>query len=252
MNTQDYNRKQFILASKSPRRLALLNNIGIEPAGIIASDVDEILPIGGDFLKPYQVSMYFALCKGADVVRQFESLDRDNPPDLENAKRLDESESICHGDLRKSQNLFDSSVAILAFDTIVVCDDEIIGKPKDEDDAYRILSLLRGRTHEVYTGCYLANLPTRNDKTDEGIQNKSNHSINQATQKMFYDKTIVTFSHYEDDEIWDYIGTGSPMDKAGAYGIQTSWRRNIIGIDGSMSNVIGLPLEKLQEELGYF
>lgn len=120
---------------------------------------------------------------------------------------------------------------IITADTIVVIDKHILGKPKSKADAKRILKKLSGRTHIVYTGY--------------SIYNSSNNKI--ITE---YEKTLVTFRKLTDEEISDYILTGSPMDKAGAYGIQDDFGAVFIEkIDGCYYNVVGLPLAKLYHSL---
>lgn len=120
---------------------------------------------------------------------------------------------------------------IITADTIVVIDKHILGKPKSKVDAKRILKKLSGRTHIVYTGY--------------SIYNSSNNKI--ITE---YEKTLVTFRKLTDEEISDYILTGSPMDKAGAYGIQDDFGAVFIEkIDGCYYNVVGLPLARLYHSL---
>ena len=120
---------------------------------------------------------------------------------------------------------------IITADTIVVIDNKILGKPKNENDAKRILRRLSGRTHAVYTGY--------------SIYNSSNNKI--ITD---FEKTLVTFRKLTDSEIIDYISTGSPMDKAGAYGIQDDFGAVFIEkIDGCYYNVVGLPLAKVYHSL---
>ncbi len=117
---------------------------------------------------------------------------------------------------------------VIGSDTIVYLDGEILGKPRDEADAYRILSTLSGRTHTVFTGVAII----ANDKED-----------------VFYDKAEVTFKTLEADEIRDYIATGEPMDKAGAYGIQGPATVLVERIDGCYFTVIGLPNPKVYDAL---
>jgi len=119
---------------------------------------------------------------------------------------------------------------ILGADTIVVLDGEILGKPADEKDARRILKKLSGKTHEVYTGLTL--------------MNKSNGKI-----LSDYDCTEVKFKDLDDKKIFDYIQTGEPMDKAGAYGIQDQGNFLVDHIKGNLDNVIGLPMDKFRETL---
>ncbi len=119
---------------------------------------------------------------------------------------------------------------ILGADTTVVLDGEILGKPKDEDDALRFLKKLSGRVHRVYTGITLMDKSTGKVISD-------------------YDMTKVQFNQLDEPEIRDYIATGEPMDKAGAYGIQGMGNLLVDHIEGSLDNVIGLPTEKLRNML---
>ena len=124
--------------------------------------------------------------------------------------------------------------AVLGSDTVVAIDGEVLGKPKDEADAFRMLTALSGRVHQVYTGvCILY-------PSGEGRK-----------MRVEADCTQVVFEELNADMVWAYIKTGSPMDKAGAYGIQDGGL--VKEIQGSYSNVVGLPLElvrKMIEELG--
>jgi len=120
---------------------------------------------------------------------------------------------------------------IITADTIVVLDKTILGKPINKKDAFRILKLLSGKTHIVYTGYSIYNF------------------VNGKTISE-YEKTEVTFRELTDDEIKDYIAGGSPMDKAGAYGIQDDFGAVFIKkINGCYYNVVGLPLAKFYHAL---
>lgn len=120
---------------------------------------------------------------------------------------------------------------IITADTIVVLDSKILGKPKNKKDAFRILKMLSGRTHTVYTGYTIFN------------------SMNNITISE-YETTKVTFRVLTDKEILEYIAGGSPMDKAGAYGIQDDFGAVFIKkINGCYYNVVGLPLAKLYHAL---
>ncbi len=117
---------------------------------------------------------------------------------------------------------------MLAADTTVVVDDEILGKPVDEADAVRMLRRLAGRSHQVLTGvCVLSG-----DAVDSRVA-----------------VTDVEFLPMSEDEIAWYVATGEPMDKAGAYGIQGSCSRFISRVDGSYSNVVGLPVAVVYDML---
>ena len=122
---------------------------------------------------------------------------------------------------------------VIGADTIVSCGGQILGKPKDERDACRMLKLLSGGTHQVYTGVSTVLLD----------------ASGKAGQVTFHEKTDVTMRAMSEEEIRRYVATGEPMDKAGAYGIQGSFAAHIRGIDGSYTNVMGLPIGRLYQEL---
>ena len=120
---------------------------------------------------------------------------------------------------------------IITADTVVVVNGKIIGKPVNKKDAERILKQLSGKTHAVYTGFSIFN-------------SKKNKMISG------HEKTLVTFRKLEQQEIRKYIATGSPMDKAGAYGIQDDYGAVFVEkINGCYNNVVGLPLTKFYKAL---
>ncbi|MCX6149663.1 MAG: Maf family protein [Ignavibacteriales bacterium] len=120
---------------------------------------------------------------------------------------------------------------IITADTIVVLNHHVLGKPKDKKDAMHILNLLSNKTHIVYTGFAVYN--SHSKKT-----------------KINFEKTLVKFRRLGRKEIIDYINTGSPMDKAGAYGIQDDFGAVFVEkITGCYYNVVGLPLTKLYKTL---
>ncbi len=124
---------------------------------------------------------------------------------------------------------------ILGADTIVVLDSEILQKPSSREEAFEMLSRLQGREHTVYTGIYLLN--KYNGKEASG-----------------YTKSRVWFSPLSPEEIWRYIDSGEPMDKAGAYGIQAMGAFFIEKIEGDFFSVMGLPLNllwKLSKEIDF-
>lgn len=120
---------------------------------------------------------------------------------------------------------------VITCDTIVVIKDEVLGKPEDKKDAFRLLKKLSGKTHIVLTAYCIHNF-----EKDKTITN--------------YVETKVTFRRLSDSEILEYIETGSPMDKAGAYGIQDDFGAVFVDkIDGCYYNVVGLPLSKFYHDL---
>ncbi len=182
---------KIVLASTSPRRKELLQNVGIE-FEIIAPSSDESLISG------------------------------ENPRD--HVLRL-ASEKACS----VSQNL-EGNYLVIGADTIVVIDDEILGKPIDLEDARRMLSRISGRIHQVLTAFCIArpkNIILHSEIVDTNVEVKT----------------------LEPDEIEGYIKTTEPMDKAGAYGIQGIGAFMIKGIRGSYTNVVGLPLVEVLEAL---
>lgn len=123
-------------------------------------------------------------------------------------------------------------VLVIGADTVVAFQDSILGKPADAAMARDMLLRLQGNTHQVYTGVTLL---LRQGGT--------------VTQKSFYEKTEVVFYPMTGEEIDAYVRTGEPMDKAGAYGIQGKSAVFVEKIDGDYSNVVGLPLARLYQEL---
>jgi septum formation protein len=119
---------------------------------------------------------------------------------------------------------------VLAADTAVVIDDRALGKPRDAEEAAQMLRWLRGRPHEVLTGVFLL-------RTDDG------------RAVCGVESSRVRFRDYDDREIDAYVRSGEPMDKAGAYAIQGGAAKLVASLEGSWSNVVGLPLERLSSWL---
>ncbi len=117
---------------------------------------------------------------------------------------------------------------VIGADTVVALDGEILGKPKDKADAVRMLSELSGRSHDVFTGVTI---------------------VYPGVVRIFNERTAVHFSGMTGEEIEEYVSTGDPLDKAGAYGIQGFCARYIKGIDGDYNNVVGLPVGRLYQEM---
>lgn len=123
---------------------------------------------------------------------------------------------------------------VISSDTIVVLDGKIYGKPKDRAEAQSILSELSDRTHQVITGVSFLFKDLESEKSRE---------------HLFYDSTEVTFNEITPDLMDAYLATGDSMDKAGAYGIQGPSLTFISKVNGSYSNVVGFPLDKIVNEL---
>lgn len=186
----ELNKFKLILGSQSPRRKELISWLNIKYE-IITADLDEI----SEEVTPEKIAVDLALQKARAV----------------SAK--------CNTD----QNNF-----VIAADTIVVLDDQLYGKPKDREDAERILKELSGKTHQVITGvCF-------------SYKNR---------EHAFFDKTDVTFNKIDPVLLNNYLDTNDSLDKAGAYGIQGPSLTFISKLNGSYSNVVGFPLDKIITEL---
>ncbi len=122
---------------------------------------------------------------------------------------------------------------VIGADTIVVLDDRILGKPKDHEDAVRMLSDLAGRAHRVLTGVAFI------DRDEAG----------QTQSRCFFEETIVHVCALTQEEIEAYLSTGDAYDKAGAYGIQGPFGIHISGIEGDYQNVVGLPISRIYREM---
>lgn len=125
---------------------------------------------------------------------------------------------------------------IIGADTVVTLNEMIMGKPEDEAEALAMLRSLAGKVHTVYTGCSCLFVQPSDDAN--GLQ-----------EVCFYRKSEVQMHDFPDDVLRAYIRTGEPMDKAGAYAIQGSGAFLIRGINGSWTNIVGLPLDELVNEL---
>jgi septum formation protein len=178
---------KLILASKSPRRKEILENLGLE-FEIITADTDE----SSDLCDPYALVELLAERKGLAVWEKLTAEGRDL-----------------------------SDTVIISSDTVVSIDGKILGKPQDEADAKRMLSLLSGRAHEVVSGIFLI-------------------SANQ--QGVAHEITQVEFDSLDEETILRYIHKTNPYDKAGAYAIQGLASAYIKGIKGDYFNVVGFPV----------
>lgn len=146
------------------------------------------------------------------------------------AKPIDAVIQLALGKAKVVAQQYPQSMVIGA-DTLVALNDEIFGKPTSDTDAFRMLKSLSGKTHQVYTGVAL---------------------IRDGEYKTFVEYTDVTFYPLTDNEIWDYIATGEPMDKAGAYGIQGKGSLLVKSVSGDYNNVVGLPISRLVREIKEF
>ncbi len=204
----------MILASGSPRRRDLLEQAGLE-FEVIVSDVEEIVTK----TNPDEVVLELSEQKCAAVANDFM---QNVPSNLGNIIDLETG-----------------GILVIGADTVVSLDNKILGKPEDAKDALKMLMNLSGRVHEVYTGVTCKVL--KYNSFTEGMLEMDSFS--------FFVETKVNMYPFDEYEALDYIATGEPMDKAGAYGIQGIGERLVESINGDYNNVVGLPLSRLMKEL---
>lgn len=186
--------KPLVLASRSPRRIQLLRQIGLHP-NVIPCDVNEDFDLA---VPPAENAVVLALRKAQAVAAAI------------------------------------NGAIVIGADTIVTLNGQMLGKPVDPDDAVRMLGMLSGKTHVVHTGYALVDRPS--DTYVTGVEG-----------------TLVTFRTIPRGEIEEYVAGGSPMDKAGAYGIQDDYGAVFVTrIEGCFYNVVGLPLSSLYSTLQKF
>ena len=190
--------KKIVLASGSPRRIEMMRTRGINPL-VMPADIEENLPKVHGMCESV---MFLALKKAQDVAERLSSL-----------PYCPEEGSI-----------------IVAADTVVYKDGEIMGKPADRDDAYRMLDKLRNDFHYVVTGVALL-------------------SYGRQLTRVFAEITKVYFTDYSDEELSAYLDTDEAYDKAGAYAIQGYFAKHIDHIEGSYENVIGFPWDRIEIEI---
>lgn len=178
---------KVILASGSPRRKMLLSQAGVE-FEICASDKEEVITS----TIPKDVVCELSEQKASDVASKF-----------------------------------DEDTLVIGADTVVSCDDEILGKPKNREDAVRMIEMISGRTHQVYTGVTIK-------------YNGHSHT--------FCAVTDVDVRKLTDSEIEAYVDSDEPYDKAGGYAIQGIFGKYVTGISGEYNNVVGFPIAKIYDE----
>ena len=216
---------RIILASSSPRRRLLLRQIGLS-FEVMPACFDEIVEPKSD---------------PADIVESF---------------ALQKAEQIAH---KQPESL------VIGSDTVVVCRGKILGKPSDPAEAQAMLRSLSGITHQVYTGVALVRTGPAQSGTDQdgSAQSGTNqdgpaqsgsyttasfHHI--ITRHSFHERTDVTFGELNDEEIAAYVRSGSPLDKAGSYGIQDDLGALFVEkINGDYYNVVGFPLFRFYREV---
>lgn len=200
---------RIVLASASPRRRELLSQIGL--AFEVCPSKKEEKVTGKD---PAGVVEELSLQKAQDIYERLTG---------ENRAPQDAAAAACL-----------PPVLVIGADTIVAFEGQIMGKPKDREEACRMLLRLQGQKHQVYTGVTL--IWQENGSVPGGYL-------------TFSECTDVYFYPMENTEIEAYVDTGDPMDKAGAYGIQGRCAAHIKGIVGDYNNVVGLPAGRLYQEM---
>lgn len=186
--------KRIILGSASPRRRELMEQIGLE-FEVVVSHKEEYY----ESVLPEEIVKELSLMKAENVASELEAKD----------------------------------MIVIGADTIVALDGRILGKPKDEEDAFYMLGHLQGRPHEVFTGITIL------DFDENGVQQVCSHAV----------RTKVYVHDMDDEEIWRYIKSEEPMDKAGAYGIQGRFAAYIDKIEGDYYNVVGLPISYIYQKI---
>ncbi|MCM1192647.1 MAG: Maf family protein [Butyrivibrio sp.] len=190
---------RIVLASASPRRRELMEQIGLQfevkvssvPEHVTASDPEKVV----EELSSQKAEAVFRMLTEAGAVRP-------------------------------------EALLIVGADTVVAMGGSILGKPVSREDAVRMLTVLSGKSHEVYTGVTLI----------------YRSASGQIRRKSFHERTEVVLYPLSQEEISGYISTGDCMDKAGAYGIQGFFARYVRKIEGDYNNVVGLPVGRLYQE----
>lgn len=200
--------KKIILASASPRRRELLAQIGLTFT-VMPSDVEE----NPASVLPQDIVIELSKEKARDIWGKMEGNDG---ADRENDTSVRKDDSL-----------------VISADTVVSIEGEILGKPKDSEDAARMLGLLSGREHQVYTGVTMIWISGEHEKKEYS----------------FYVCTDVLMYRMSRAEILQYVESGEPMDKAGAYGVQGKAAAYIKAVRGEYSNVVGLPVGRLYQEM---
>ena len=189
---------KIVLASGSPRRKDFLTGLGIDYC-VIPAVADEVQPLTDE--QPAAYAMRAAHAKAGEVMQL-----------------MPQSDGTC---------------LVIGADTIVVLDNEIMGKPKDNAEAMAMLQRLGGRGHSVYTGCCCL------------FRDESGH----IRKETFFEESRVWMYPFPDKALAAYIQTGEPMDKAGAYAIQGLGSFLIEKVEGSWTNIVGLPLGRLVQAM---
>ncbi len=238
----------YVLASGSPRRIQIMQSHGYDPI-ICPADIDENIPLHHGMK---ETVMFLALKKAQSVLEMCKSGNVPMQANLELAKSSETSELLESSNCDEPGNL-----VIIGSDTIVY-KDEIMGKPEDKDDAFRMLSALRNDVHYVVTGVALLAATATNGIVTTS-ENSGFHTLATgaspeqkykfACGKVFAEVTKVYVGDFTDDELTAYVNTAEPYDKAGGYAIQGAFGKYIDHIEGDYDNVVGFPWSRIEEEL---
>ncbi len=185
--------KKVVLASTSPRRVELLKKI-IQAFEVVKPDFEEDLSLK---LSPFELAEFLAMGKAESVAKKFKD------------------------------------AIVIEADTLISFEGIVLGKPKDEKDAFKMLSVLSGRTHSVFTGFAVIDVRAGN-----------------KFSKAFEAK--VSFKVLAENDILDYIASGEPLDKAGAYAIQGLGGKFVEKFEGDFDTIVGLPVVELERVLSVF
>lgn len=236
---------RIILASKSPRRFELLSMTGLS-FEVITSHVDEDAVEASVLAKyrneairadMYQIAEDVACAQArakAEAVLKSVSAAGSEASSASATAGSEAAGSVSGAE--GAAPCSDSDIIVIGSDTVVVTEDEILGKPRDEADARRMLTKLSGRTHRVYTGVAIL-------KKCAGAGTQS------RVFSAFADVKFHSLDELQKQEIERYMAGGSPMDKAGAYGIQDEGSLLIDSISGDYYAVVGLPIAQVNREL---
>ncbi len=215
-------KRKIVLASASPRRKELLERVDLVPKVIMPADIDEDI----NESDPEKLVMELSRLKAEAVAERFSG---------------DE--------------------IIIGADTIVVCGAKILGKPKDREDAGRMIRLMSGRSHYVYTAVTMIFKGNQSEAEKSGeivssmqvSEKEKNKAIGEYSKShnrvTFLEKTEVFLYPISEEEITDYVSTGDSDDKAGAYGIQGHFVKFVKEIKGDYHSVMGLPVARIYQEL---
>ncbi|NXO04713.1 ASML protein, partial [Rhinopomastus cyanomelas] len=196
--------KRVVLASASPRRQEILTNAGLR-FEVVPSWFKETLE-KSSFAAPYEYAVETAKHKAFEVANRMH-VKHLRTPDV-----------------------------VIGADTIVAVDEEILEKPVDKQDAYRMLSRLSGKEHSVFTGVAIIHCSSKDSQLETQVTD-------------FYEETKVKFSDLSEELLWEYIHSGEPMDKAGGYGIQALGGMLVEYVHGDFLNVMGFPLNHFCKKL---